>query len=68
MELEQLIADVAGESDDWGTLLSDGRISSLDRIELAIRIEEELGVRVNELVYEQYPTVGELAEYVEEHQ
>lgn len=66
MELAQLIADVTGAEVDSSTLLSDASISSLDRIQLAIRIEEEFGVRVDESVYEQYPTVGELAEYVRE--
>lgn len=49
------------------TPLTDSALSSLDRIELAIRIEEEFGVRIDERVYEKCATVGELAEYLEEH-
>ncbi|WKK62312.1 phosphopantetheine-binding protein [Corynebacterium sp. P3-F1] len=34
---------------------------------MAIQIEEEFGVRIDERVYEKCATVGELAEYLEEH-
>ncbi|GAA1184581.1 acyl carrier protein [Corynebacterium glaucum] len=49
------------------TLLTDSALSSLDRIELAIRIEEEFGVRIDERVYDKCATVSELAEYLEEN-
>lgn len=37
-------------------------VSSLDRIELAVRAEEEFGVRAEESAYTPETTVGELAE------
>ena len=43
-------------------------LTSLDLIELAVRIEDEFGVRISEDVYQQHATVGELAAYIEEHQ
>ena len=48
--------------------LSDVDVSSLDRVELAIRIEDEFGARVTEQIYDEYETVGQLAEYLEEHE
>ena len=48
--------------------LEDADVSSLDRVELAIRIEDEFGARVTEQIYDEYETVGQLAEYLEEHQ
>lgn len=49
------------------TALAQVDITSLDRIELAIRIEETFGVRVNEAVYEANDTVADLANYVDQH-
>lgn len=46
------------------TALEETALSSLDRIELAIRIEQEFGVRISEQEYAQYETVGALADYV----
>lgn len=43
-------------------------LTSLDMIELAVRIENEFGVRITEDVYTACGTVGELAAYIEEHQ
>lgn len=50
-----------------GARLTDSGLTSLDLIELAVRIEDEFGVRISEDVYKQNPTVGELATYIEEH-
>ncbi|MEH0147694.1 phosphopantetheine-binding protein [Corynebacterium sp. Q4381] len=50
------------------TALADSGLTSLDLIELAVRIEDEFGVRISEDVYQQHATVGELAAYIEEHQ
>lgn len=68
--LSALIERVTGEEDSVAppTLLSDTGLSSLDRIELAIRIEEEFGARITERVYDEYETVGELADFLEDEQ
>lgn len=50
------------------TPLTDSGLSSLDMIELAIRIEEQFGVRVTEQVYEAHITVGDLADYLAEEE
>lgn len=50
------------------TALTDSGLTSLDRVELAIRIEEAFGVRINESVYETCRTVGDLAEFIEERE
>lgn len=57
--------DVAPEPE---TALADSGLTSLDMIELAVRIEDEFGVRISEDVYKEHATVGELATYIEEHQ
>lgn len=49
------------------TPLAEVNITSLDRIELAIRIEEQFGVPVNEAVYEDSETVADLADYLDQH-
>lgn len=49
------------------TPLAEVDITSLDRIELAIRIEEQFGVPVNEAVYEDSETVADLADYLDQH-
>ena len=68
--LAALIERVTGEEDSVGpeSRLTDAGISSLDRIELAIRIEEEFGARITERVYDEYETVGQLAEFLEDGQ
>ena len=50
------------------TPLTDSGLSSLDMIELAIRIEEQFGVRVTEQVYAAHTTAGELADYLAEEE
>lgn len=68
--LAALIERVTGEEDSVGpeSRLTDAGVSSLDRIELAIRIEDEFGARITERVYDEYETVGQLAEFLEEQQ
>ena len=68
--LAALIERVTGEEDSVSpsTALTDTGISSLDRIELAIRIEDEFGARITERIYDECETVGELAEYLEDEQ
>ncbi|MCT1556394.1 acyl carrier protein [Corynebacterium sanguinis] len=39
-------------------------VTSLDRIELAVRIEEEFGVPTSEDLYDGEPTIAELAERI----
>ena len=55
--------DIAPETE-----LAGSGISSLDRIELAVRIEDAFGVPIDEHVYAQCTTAQDLADYVEEHQ
>ena len=68
--LAALIERVTGEEDSVSpsTALTDTVISSLDRIELAIRIEDEFGARITERIYDECETVGELADYLEDEQ
>ena len=68
--LAALIERITGEEDSVHreSRLSDVDVSSLDRVELAIRIEDEFGARVTEQIYDEYETVGQLAEYLEEHE
>lgn len=68
---EELFALISSRFDvepEPETPLTETGLTSLDMIELAVRIEDEFGVRVSEDVYNQYDTVGELATYIEEHQ
>lgn len=68
--LSALIERVTGEEDSVSpsTALTNTGLSSLDRIELAIRIEEEFGARMTERIYDEYETVGELADFLEDEQ
>ena len=50
------------------TTLADSGLSSLDRIELAIRIEDHFGVPVTEETYEAHTTAGDLADYLAEQE
>ena len=47
--------------------LEDLGVESLERIELAVRIEDTFGVRLDEETMLTLSTVGELADYLEEH-
>lgn len=66
--LADLVEEVAGVEIAPGTELSESGVSSLDRIELAVRIEDVFGVPVDEHVYVSCPTARDLAKYVEKHQ
>ncbi|GEM_PF-1689001 len=63
--LRELVEGVTG-----GVVKRDAplEISSLDRIELAVRIEELFGVRIDEETYSSHRTAEELAAFVEKHQ
>ena len=68
-ELTCLITKVTGveEGLEREATLEDLGVESLERIELAVRLEEACGVRLNEETMLSVTTVGELAEYLEEH-
>lgn len=66
--LAQLVEEVAGVEIAPETGLGESGVSSLDRIELAVRIEDAFGVPIDERVYASCPTAQDLAKYVEEHQ
>lgn len=66
--LAELVEDVSGVDIEPETTIDGSRISSLSRIELAVRIEEEFAVPIDEHVYAQCTTAQDLADYVEEHQ
>ncbi|MBA1834598.1 acyl carrier protein [Corynebacterium wankanglinii] len=66
--LAELVEDVSGVELEPETTIDGSGISSLSRIELAVRIEEEFAVPMDEHVYAQCTTAGDLANYVEEHQ
>ena len=66
--LAELVEDVSGVELEPETTIDGSGISSLSRIELAIRIEEEFAVPIDEHVYAQCTTAQDLADYVEEHQ
>ena len=66
-ELLLLIDDHFNTTPTPSTPLQETDLTSLDRIELAVRIEERFGVRVDEQVYAQSKTIGDLAAYIEEH-
>lgn len=68
-ELTRLITKVTGvdEGLEREARLEDLGVESLERIELAVRIEETFGVRLDEETMLTLSTVGELADYLEEH-
>ena len=66
--IAELVEDVSGVEIEPGTRLDGSGVSSLSRIELAVRIEEAFGVPIDEHVYAQCATAQDLADYVEEHQ
>ena len=66
--IAELVEDVSGVELEPETTIDGSGISSLSRIELAIRIEEEFAVPIDEHVYAQCTTAQDLADYVEEHQ
>ena len=66
--LAELVEDVSGVDIEPETTIDGSGISSLSRIELAVRIEDEFAVPIDEHVYAQCTTAQDLADYVEEHQ
>ena len=66
--IAELVEDVSGVELEPETTIDGSGISSLSRIELAVRIEEAFGVPIDEHVYAQCTTAQDLADYVEEHQ
>ncbi|OIR42892.1 acyl carrier protein [Corynebacterium sp. NML120713] len=70
-QLTRLIERVTGEDTealDRETTLDGAGVASLDRIELAVRIEQELGVPIDEETYRRHSTLGELCAYIEGHE
>lgn len=67
-QLAALVEEVSGVDIEPETTIGGSGIASLDRIELAVRIEEEFAVPIDEHVYAQCTTAQDLADYVEEHQ
>lgn len=66
--LAELVEDISGVELEPETTIDGSGISSLSRIELAVRIEDEFAVPIDEHVYAQCTTAQDLADYVEEHQ
>lgn len=66
--LAELVDTLGGSDITPATRLDEAGLTSLDRIELAVRIEEEFAVRIDEHVYATHDTAGELAHYIEEQQ
>ena len=66
--IAELVEDVSGVELEPETTIDGSGISSLSRIELAVRIEEEFAVPIDEHVYAQCATAQDLTDYVEEHQ
>lgn len=66
-ELLALLNDHFSTEPAPDTRLRDTELTSLDMIELAVRIEDRFGVRVDEQAYAQCDTVEDLAKYIEEH-
>ncbi|MCT1491314.1 acyl carrier protein [Corynebacterium sanguinis] len=59
--LIDLVSRITGDEVDPAKTLAELGISSLDRIELAVRAEEEFGVLVDDSLYTDSLTVNELA-------
>ncbi|WP_288725187.1 acyl carrier protein [uncultured Corynebacterium sp.] len=60
--LIDLVSRITGDEVDPAKTLAELGISSLDRIELAVRAEEEFGVLVDDSLYTDSLTVNELAD------
>ena len=66
-ELSLLIQDHFDITPDPAAALRDSELTSLDMIELAVRIEDRFGVRITEETYAQCETLEDLAGYIEQH-
>ncbi|GAB3690167.1 acyl carrier protein [Corynebacterium nasicanis] len=69
-ELAQIIEEASGvepEALTPDTKLTDLGISSLAMIEIAVRIEDTFGVRLDDATIFSLPTVGELDAHIEAH-
>ncbi|MDO5513212.1 acyl carrier protein [Corynebacterium sp.] len=69
-ELAQIIEDASGIEPEALTpeaKLTDLGISSLAMIEIAVRIEDAFGVRLDDATVFSLPTVGELNAHIEDH-
>ncbi|MDV2431476.1 acyl carrier protein [Corynebacterium tuberculostearicum] len=69
-QLIALIRKVTGTEEDLGseTRLKDIGVESLDLVELTVRAEEAFQVRFSEETMLNSETIGDIAEYVEDHQ
>ena len=69
-QLIALIHKVTGTEEDLGrkTRLKDIGVESLDLVELTVRAEEAFQVRFSEETMLNSETIGDIAEYVEDHQ
>lgn len=69
-KLTQLISKVTGitEGLERDARFEDLGVASLDFIELTVRAEDEFKVRLEEETMTEISTIGELVNYVEEHQ
>ena len=69
-QLIALIRKVTGIEEDLGreTRLKDIGVESLDLVELTVRAEEAFQVRFSEETMLNSETIGDIAEYVEDHQ
>lgn len=59
--LRKLVSRITGAEPDPGKTLAELGVDSLDRIELAVRAEEEFGVRIDDSFYTDSLTLDELA-------
>lgn len=60
--LVELVSRITGENAEPGKTIAELGVSSLDRIELAVRVEEEFGVQLPEDLYTDGLTLEQLAQ------
>lgn len=63
--LQRFLPDDATEDLPLDTALRDLAVDSLDRIEFAVRLEQEFGARIDEEVFKQFHTVGDICKFAE---
>lgn len=61
--LQRFLPDDATKDLPLDTALGDLAVDSLDRIEFAVRLEQEFGARIDEEIFEQFHTVGDICEF-----